>query len=317
MNRRTALAFALIGLLWGSAWIPTTEILKEIPPLRAGALRFAIAAAFTGILAICGRLRPGKTPTRITAALFGNAFVLSVAALALPYALIAWAASHLSSAGIPALYALMPLVALLMTGESGTGAITALVIGIAGVVLLVAQGISFSLAQFGGVFVVLCAVVLGAFSLKYAKTHLRIPDLLLSSTIQFVSAAVLLGMASLIMERTQPPAPNPQAILWLPVLWLLALSIVISGITLPLLYWLLTRVEAWQAALLQWISTLVAVAEAALLLHARPTPEQAIGAACIVGAVLWLLTHGAPVTPPATIHTFPRPAASDSEVGSE
>ncbi len=298
MNRRTALAFVFIGLLWGSAWIPTTEILKEIPPLRAGALRFAIAAAFTGLLTIPSRLRPGKTPARITLALFRNAFVLSVAALALPYALIAWAALHLSPAGIPVLYAFMPLVAFLMSRESGTGAITALVIGISGVVMLVAQGISYSLAQLGGALVVLGAVVLGAFSLKYAKTHLRNPDLLLSSAIQFAFAAVVLGMASFITERTQPPAPNAQAILWLPVFWLLMLGIVISGMTLPLLYWLLTQLEASQAALLQWISTLVAVSEAALLLHARPTPEQAIGAACIVGAALWLLTHGEAVTPP-------------------
>ena len=312
MNRRTALAFVFIGLLWGSAWIPTTEILKEIPPLRAGALRFAIAAAFTGLLTIPSRLRPGKTPARITLALFRNAFVLSVAALALPYALIAWAALHLSPAGIPVLYAFMPLVAFLMSRESGTGAITALVIGISGVVMLVAQGISYSLAQLGGALVVLGAVVLGAFSLKYAKTHLRNPDLLLSSAIQFAFAAVVLGMASFITERTQPPAPNAQAILWL-----LVLSIVISGMTLPLLYWLLTQLEASQAALLQWISTLVAVSEAALLLHARPTPEQAIGAACIVGAALWLLTHGEAVTSPATIHTIPRSAASDSEVRSK
>jgi drug/metabolite transporter (DMT)-like permease len=302
MNSRTALAFVFIGLLWGSAWIPTSVVLREIPPLCAGALRFAIAAVFMALLTLARRLWPPRTSTWFTTALFRNAFVLGLAALALPYALTVWAVPHLSPADIPVLYAFMPLVALPMSGESAMNAIPALVIGISGVVMLVAQGLAFSPAQLAGAFLVVCSFVLGAFSLNYAKKHLRIPDLLLSCAIQFAFAAVFLGVAGLVTERSHSPAPDVQAISWL-----LVLGILISGITLPLLYWLLTRVEAWQAALLQWISTLVAIGEAVWLLRARPSPSQAIGALAIIGAAVWLLSRGATVTPPATSLRFEAP----------
>ena len=286
MNRRSALAFVAIGLLWGSAWIPTSEVLKEVPPLYAGALRFAIAAVFTAFLTLWQRLRGGKTRSRIDRALVRNAVVLSMTALALPYAFIVWASAHIASAIVPFLFAFMPLVVLVIGGDLPNRLLPSLITGSSGVVLLIAQGLSFSLSQLGGILLLLCAVVLGAFSLIYAKKHLGISDLLLSSSIQLAIAALLLAAINLVTERAHPPIPNTAAILWL-----LTLGILISGITLPLLYWLLTEVEAWHAALLQWISTLVAVAEAALFLRFRPSFEELVGAVCIIGATLWLLRN--------------------------
>jgi drug/metabolite transporter (DMT)-like permease len=302
MNRRATLAFTLVGFLWGSAWIPTTEILKQIPQLRAGALRFAIAAVFTALLALIARLRHRKTPARCSAAILRDALVLSLTALALPYAIIIWASPHLSPAAVPVLFALVPLIALLMSREAESSAIPALVIGTCGVALVVAPALSFSPPQLGATLLVFCAVVLWAYSLKYAKKHLRSPDLLVSSSIQLAIAAIALATTSLATEGTQLSVPNTSTILCL-----LSLGILISGITLPLLYWLLTRVEVWQAALLQWISTLIAVAEAAWLLRVRPSPGQAIGALAIIGAVVWLLSHREPVTSPATSLRFEAP----------
>lgn len=312
MTRRAILVFVLIGLLWGSAWVPTSEVLREIPPLRAGALRFAIAAMFTALLAFFSRLRSRKTGAQFSLLLFRHALILSLTALAPPYALVVWASNRISPAAIPALFAFMPLIVLLMSREAASGTIPALVIGISGVVLLVAQGLSFSGTQLGGTFLILCAVTLGAFSLNYAKKHLQAPEFLLFCSVQFAFASVLLGAVSFATERTQAAAPNTAT-----ALWILSLGILISGLTLPLLYWLLTQVEAWQTALLYWISTLVAVVEAAWLLHARPSTGQAIAAVAIIGAVLWLLSRPETVTLAATRYATERPAASDSEVGSK
>jgi drug/metabolite transporter (DMT)-like permease len=312
MSRRTVLAFALIGLLWGSAWIPTSEVLKHIPLLRAGAIRFAIAAVFTALFSLAARLGGRPASPRFSAALFRDASVLSITALALPYALTAWASPRLSPGVIPVGFAFMPLIALLMSEELSGGSLAALVIGISGVILLVAQGLSFSLSQLGGIFVLLCAVILGAFSLIYAKKHLRSSDLVISSALQFAFAAILLGAISFATDRTAPSVPDTSTIVWIVVL-----GILISGTTLPFLYWLLTEVKAWQAATLQWISTLIAVAEAALLLRVGLSPSQTIGAACIIGSAFWLLFRRDAVTPPATMPTIHRPNASDSEVGSK
>ena len=302
MNRRATLAFALIGFLWGSAWIPTTEVLKQTPQLRAGALRFAIASVFTALLALIARLRHRTTSTRFSAALFRDALVLSLTVLAVPYAIIIRASPHLSPAVIPVLFAFMPLIALLMSGEIASSAIPSLAIGISGVTLLVAPALSFTLTQLGRALIVLCAVVLGAFSLNYAKKQLRTRDLLLSSSIQFAFAAFLLGAVSLATERSRVFAPNSAT-----VFPILILGVLISGVSLPLLYWLLTSLEAWQTALLQWISTLIAVAEAAWLLRARPSTGQIVGAVFIIGAAVWLLSRATLVTSPATSLQFEAP----------
>jgi drug/metabolite transporter (DMT)-like permease len=309
MTRRAALAFVLISLLWGSAWIPTSEIVKQVPALRAGALRFGMAALSAALFV---PLLPGKVGARFSFALFRDAFILSITALAVPYALTASVSPHISTAVIPVLFAFMPLIALLMSREVRSDAIPALVIGISGVVLLVAPALSFSIEKLGGALLILCAVILGAFSLIYAKRCLRGSDLLLSSSIQFAFATLVLGTLSFATERTHPGSLNAAVIPWF-----LVLGFAVSGVTLPLLYWLLTKVEPWQAGLLQWISTLVAVAEAAWLLHARPSSGQAIGAACIIACTFWLLTRREGVTSAATSYAIEGPAASQSEVGSK
>ena len=311
MNRRAVLVFALVGLLWGSSWIPASEVIKQVPELRAGAIRFAVAAAAIAIFLPVARRPRAEEPVRFSAPLFRNALVLGVTALALPYFLVVRASGHISSAAIPTLFAFMPFIALLLAKETISALIPALAIGICGVVMLVAQGLSFSLAQLGGALLVFCAVVSGAFSLNYAKKHLRRPDLLFSCAIQFVVATVLLGAASVATEHA-PLSIDPTT-----VHWLLVLGIVISAVTLPLLYWLLTKFEAWQVALLQWISTLGAVAEASCLLRAGPSPGQAVGAACIIGAIFYLVSCPETVTPRSTSRAIEGSTASDCEVGSD
>lgn len=313
MKPRAALLFVAVGILWGSAWIPNSALLREIPSVRVGALRFAVAAVFGGLLALIGRIRKRQALVS-PRSIFKASLILGTAALALPYALTAWAAGQVSSGTVAVLYAFMPVLALLLSREVASGAIPVLVIGIGGVAFLVANGVSMSGAQAGGIVLILCSVALGAFSLNYAKAHLRRPDLLVSVAIQFAVAAVLLAAASAVIESHQPAFWNRDALASL-----LILGIVISASTLPVVYWLLSEWQAWQVASLQWVATLGAVGESAWLLRARPSLEIWAGAAIVIGATVWLLQNDAStaVTLQITNHTGDAPAASESEVRSK
>ena len=317
MNWRTASAFVAVGILWGSAWIPRSFVLPGGPGFRDGALRFAIAAAFVALLALVTSLGAGKqSRPRLTSTLVPS-FLLGVTAVAAPYALTVFAAGQVSSGVVAILFAVMPLAALLMSGESESRAIPTIVIGIGGVAILGAQGVSTSTAQIKGAVLIAMTVALGAFSLNYAMRHLRRSNLLVSAAIQFAVAAVLLGALSVTAERIEPIAWREQAILSL-----LVLGVVVSGITLPLMYWLLTKLEAWQVATLQWIATLVAVAQAAWFLRAKPSVEMWTGAGLIVGATVWLVRGGSnarqqSVTLQITSDGIDRSTASESEVGSK
>lgn len=316
MKWRAAWVFAVVGTLWGSAWIPASVALHAVPTLRAGAVRFALAAIFAASLALIVRLRNRAELPR-TPALLRDSIVLGLTALALPYALTAFAAGQVSSGAVVVLLAFMPLAALLLSREAMSAAIPALVIGIGGVAFLVAQGLSFSAAQWKGAALTLCAVALGAFSLNYAKARLRRSDLLASVSIQFACAAIFLGSLSAFIEHGSPGAWSHEA-----VLSLLILGVAISAVTLPLMYLLLIELESWQVASLQWSATLVAVAESAWILRARPSVDMWAGAGLIVGATVWLL-RGSGAREPETVtlqitnHTRRAPNASESEVGSK
>ena len=316
MKPRTTWAFAAVCILWGSAWIPTSVVLREMPVIRAGAMRFAIAAIFVASLALIAWLRNRVAVQRKPALPLRNSLVLGLTALALPYALTAYAAGQVSSGAVAVLFALMPLAALLLSREAMSAAIPALVIGLGGVALLVAQGLSISTMQWKGVALIACAVVLGAFSLNYAKTRLRRSDLLASVSIQFACAAVFLGLLSTFIELGKQAIWNQDGLLSLLIL------AVISGLSLPLMYWLLFELESWQVASLQWSATLIAVAEAVWFLRATPSMYMWAGAALIVGATLWLLRgtglrDSEAVTLQITNHLRESPDASESEVGSK
>ncbi len=316
MKSRRAWAFVAVGILWGSAWIPTSVVLREMSVLRAGAVRFAVAAILAASLAVFSWLRSRTSAQPKPALPLRSSFVLGLTALALPYALTAYAAGQVSSGAVAALFAFMPLAALLLSREAMSAAIPALVIGLGGVAFLVAHGLSVSTTQWKGVVLIACAVVLGAFSLNYAKTRLRRSDLLASVSIQFACAAVFLGLLSTFIERGKQAVWNQNGLLSLLIL------AVISGVSLPLMYWLLFELESWQVASLQWSATLIAVAEAAWFLRARPSMYMWAGAALIVGATLWLLRgtglrDSEAVTLQITNHLRESPAASESEVGSK
>jgi probable blue pigment (indigoidine) exporter len=316
MNWRTSAAFVAIGLLWGSAWTLTSFPIPQPPTLLAGAIRFAVAALFTGLVAC---LRKPPTQKKELSATVAPSLILGVTMIGLPFALSVWAAGNVSSAVVAILFALMPLFALFMSSEDASAAIPALVVGAGGVAFLVSRGFSTSLTQLTGGVLLTIAVASEAFSLNYARSRLRHLDLLASVSIQFLTAAILLGVLSVATKRGQSAEWHFMDWDGQSVAALLVLACAVSGITLPLLYWLLARLETWQIASLQWAATLVAVVEAALFLRAKPTLEMAAGVAMIVGAILWLLRSSTggrspTVTLQITNQTFPPADASESKL---
>jgi len=235
----------------------------------------------------------------------------------LPYVLTAWAAGTVSPGAFAVLFAFMPLAALLTNMNIASEAIPPIVIGVCGVAVLVAQGLSFSVGQVKGAALTACAVMLGAFALNYAKGRLRRSELPTSAAIQFVFAAVLLGVISAVTERGEPAIWNKGT-----NLSLLALGVMVSGATLPVMYWLLTELEAWQVAALQWSATLVAVVEAAWFVHPRIPYAMWVGGGMVIGATAWLLrpsssTEEIAVTLQITSDAAEGSTASESEVRSK
>lgn len=284
MSWRKASVFLGVGVLWGSAWIPYSVLLHHVPGLFAGALRFSIAAVFATLVALASGLRKSRASEGNPRGILVPSVVLGVTELALPYALAVWAVDQVSSGVSLTLYALIPLVALLLNKESESAAIPKLVVGAGGVAVLVSSAFSISAGQMIGALLTAGAVTSQAFSLNYARQRLDKHNLITSVAVQFVVASLLLGLLSLITEHGQFTSINREI-----VLSLIFLGVAISGVTLPLIYWMLTEWESWQVGAVYWITILVSVVEAAVLLRAGPSMEMLAGATLIVGAVVWVL----------------------------
>lgn len=251
----------------------------------------------------------------------------------MPYALGVWAAGEVSPGVVATIYAAMPLTALLISGQGSGAEIPGLVIGMGGVAVLVSQGFSTSVEQIKGGGMLAASVALQAWSLVYIKSAFGTRNalgpgniagankvlrgtklhtsLLGSAAIQFAVAAVLLGVLGI---REVPLALDRQTLLSL-----LLLAVVVSAVTLPLMYWLLERIEPWRVAALQWVAILVAVIEGGWLLRARPTAEMWVGGTAIAATTIWLLQRegweeARPVTLEITKDVFHDPAGSQSKV---
>ncbi len=284
MKWRVIGAFVAVGVLWGSAWLFIPSLPE--PPMIAGAVRFAIAAALLGTMAAGTskarhKVNRDRRPFPMVASV-----VLGLTLLGFPFALAIWAKGLVSVGLVAVLYAAMPLVTLLLAEKTGDVAdtIPPIAIGMGGIAFLVAQGIEYSTRQLGGLLLLGAAVGLGAWSLNYAQRHIRPSDIFSSSAIQCVVASALLlllsgarGIGSAIHWRGASVAS------------LLVLAAAEGAVAFPLLFWLLSRIDAWQVASLQWLATLVAVAEAGMLLEGRPALLMLLGGAMVVVAMIWLM----------------------------
>lgn len=259
---RVTAVFVAVGVVWGSAWIPETSLSQTQPEFVVfrdacfiGALRFALATVVLAIVAALMRTwRRGDASGQkrwIGRRWFWGSCFAGVTMLGLPYALTAWAAGQVSPGMVALCFGLMPLAIVLGEDEAREGAIPRMALGIGGVAMMVAPGLSFGVQQAAGISALLAAMGLGAFSLIYLRrlqaeqsgsgvrdAECRRADLgagvgrlVTSAAIQFAVASVLLAMPAL------SSGIEPLALFHLndaAALPLAMLAMVVSAGTLPL-----------------------------------------------------------------------------------
>jgi drug/metabolite transporter (DMT)-like permease len=249
------LAFAALGIIWGTTWIAADTLAESVPPLYGAAARFLLAALVCIPVVLAKRL-----PLPRGRAL-GLVLLLSVTMVVLPYILVLWAQRHASSVTVTVLFAAMPLfVALLPTDDAPRGALLATVVGLGGLVL--ALGPSFSLPQAGGAAIVLLAVASTGASAVLARRELRTVHPMVTTALLSGTAALLLFVLSMAFERGQPAQWNHNAIGSI-----VFLALVAGAPAYAAYFWLLQHLEAYKVTTVQWIEPVVAIIETAFFLR--------------------------------------------------
>lgn len=310
VTRKHYLAYGLICLIWGSTWGAIRLVVRDVPPLRAAAIRFFLAAIILLLVAI-SRSRVLKLKLREWLALF----VLGITMMGLPYGLLFWAEFRISSSMTAVLFSTCPLfVALFTPLMSRTSvprrAIFSMLVGLGGMATLFYTELSLSRYLLLGGGAVIGAVISSSWASVFAKREIGEVNPLLGTAVQFCVGAVVLCVVSLVTETGRSSDWNSTSILALAFLTVFG-----SVITFSLYYWLLRRMQAYQLSTINLVVPVVAMVEGALLLRER-LPVLMI-AACVLVLVSVAIVLRADDEPELTLRVSPGEAITESSIGPE
>ena len=256
---KTMLAFAIIYFVWGSTFLAIRIGVREVPPLLLAAMRFLVAGL---VLYGWTLLRGARSPERRQ---WASAFLLALLIFVFDYGLLFWAEQRVPSgmaavmmATIPVFMALSEIV-FLRTQRLTLRLALALIIGIAGVTVLVSRSLNLSgepIDRAGAL-----ALVFGAISWSIASVLTRKLPLpsskIVSSAAQMLAGGLLLSLASASMgefRNFHPTAVSLHA--WLSLLYLIVAGSIV-GFTAYV--WLLHHQSPTKVGTYAYVNPIVAV----------------------------------------------------------
>jgi drug/metabolite transporter (DMT)-like permease len=280
-------ALATIYLVWGSTYLAIRVTDRTMPPLLMSSVRFLIAGTALYAFASRGRARP-------TLRQWGSAAIVGAALLLIGNGGVAWAETRLESGLAALMVAIIPLwVALMDRAFFGRRlspvAIAGLVVGFAGVALLVRPG--------GGGDVVAMLALVGttaawAGGSLYARGAALPESPLLSASMQMLAAAVFLGVAGLVSGEAS--GIHADTFSTKPLIAFVYLVVVGSLIAFSAYAWLLKNVRISIVSTYAFVNPVVAVALGTVFLNETIGWTTVIAGAAIVVAVVSIVTARAP-----------------------
>src|SRR3954470_6076014 len=285
------LALATVYLVWGSTYLAIRVTDRTMPPLLMSSVRFLIAGTALYLFASRGRARPTLREWRAAA-------IVGAALLLIGNGGVAWAETRLESGLAALMVAIIPLwVALMDRAFFGRRlsptAIAGLVVGFAGVALLVRPG--------GGGDVVAMLALVGttaawAGGSLYARGAALPESPLLSASMQMLAAAVFLGVAGLASGEASGIHADPFSTK--PLIAFVYLVVVGSLIAFSAYAWLLKNVRISIVSTYAFVNPVVAVALGTVFLDETIGWTTVIAGAAIVVAVVSIVTARAPTQKP-------------------
>jgi drug/metabolite transporter (DMT)-like permease len=281
-----AVALATVYVVWGSTYLAMRITDRSMPPLLMSSARFLVAGALLYVLTRNGR-RPSAREW-LSAAIIGTAL------LAIGNAGVAWAETRIESGLAALIVASIPLYVavldrLFFGRRLSPVAILGLVVGFAGVALLVRPGGGGDL--FAAALLLVTTFAWAAGSL-YARGAALPQNPLRAASMQMLAASVVAAAAGLIRgEASQVHA----ATFGLEPLLAFGYLVAFGSIAAFSAYaWLLKNVRISVVATYAFVNPVVAVALGSAFLGERITATTLIAGGAVVVAVVLIVSARAP-----------------------
>ncbi len=309
---QTLLAFAIVYFVWGSTFLAIRIGVEHVPPFLLAAIRFSIAGA---VLLIGMRLRGAPRPTPPQ---WLSAAILAVLIFVLDYGLLFWAEQRVPSgvaavmmATIPVFMALSEII-ILKTRRLTVTLTVALLIGIAGVVVLVSHSLRFGGAPIdrnGAIALIVAAV---SWSIAAALTRkLPLPaSKVMSSGVQMFTGGVLLAITALLLGELRG-----FSIVTVPIrAWLALLYLIVFGsiVAFTAYVWLIHHESPTKVGTYAYVNPVVAV------LLGYFAAGEPLGVRTVVGASLVLVSVAViTLTPDEQLLLTPAPSPAPSPASAD
>ena len=281
MTARQLLSFSLLAFIWGTTWLGIKLVVREMPPLSAAGVRFALAAALLAAFAHWRGRRLGWTRLSRTEQVL--LLALSLLMFAVPYAFVFYGEQFISSALTSILFASAPVFTLLydsvrmrMNLFRGTR-LLGLMLSLAGILVIFGPRLSGPPAELLGGLAIIASAAVSSLGLVLAKHYGHGIDPVVGTTWQMGLGAFWLLLVGLPLE--QPALGGYSAVALLALLYLAVFG---SCLTFVLFYALLKEMAPVQLSSLTFITPLVAVFVGWLVL------DELLGLATFIGAVVVL-----------------------------
>lgn len=281
--------FVFLGGIWSSSFLWIKIALQEVGPITLVAYRVLFGLVFGIAVLVIGRV---QLPRR--AAEWVPVLILGITNVAIPFFLISWGELVIDSAVAAILDATVPLFAIviahltLQDDRITAPKLIGLLLGFAGVVVLMSRDLGASPGSLLGQAAVVLASMFYAASSVYARRTTQRTSNVLRSVGPLVSSTVVMWIAAPFLEG---PMHIPQLPLtWVALLWL---GILGSGLAFILAYYLIHAIGPTRTTMVTYVFPLGGVTLGVVFLGEQLTQQLIAGGLLILaGLIVANLTSG-------------------------
>lgn len=295
---KVLLAFAIIYLVWGSTFLAIRIGVHEVPPFLLAAMRFVVAG-----LVLCGWML-AKGERSPSGRQWFSVSILAVLIFVVDYGLVFWAEQRVPSGVTAVMMATIPVfmalseISILRTQKLTVGLALALLIGIAGVAVLMSRSLMLGGAPIDGTGAVALIVASIGWSVASALARkLPLPSSkVMSSGVQMLTGGVMLAVTAAALgeiHRFRPAAVSRGA--WLSLLYLIVAG---SIVAFTAYVWLIHHESPTRVGTYAYVNPVVAVVLGYFLGGEELGLRTIMGTLCVLVSVVVITTSQArkPVT---------------------
>jgi len=270
--------FILLGAIWSSSFMWIKIAVQEVGPITLVAFRVLFGLLFGIVVIFIQRVQLSRSFKE-----WSPLLLLGITNVAIPFFLISWGEQSIDSAVAAILDATVPLFTILIAhyllhdDKMTWPKVLGLLVGFAGVIVLMSKDVGASFGSILGQLAVVLACAFYAGSAVFARKTTEDTPGILRSAGPLVSATVVMWLATFFVES---PVEIPQlGITWFALLFLGVLG---SGLAFVLSYYLIHEIGPTRTSMVTYLFPLGGVILGVAFLNEELSWQLLVGAVLII-----------------------------------